>query len=106
MCWCVTHHAAFIQPCSSFFSLILYVVKAYLVLIATCTAGAHTRRLRSLGTDNVVDAQQQARALHGRLYALQLHGLRLPHAKLLHVDDLAGLAVDAPRVLAIGVFGL
>ncbi len=35
-----------------------------------------------------------------------LHAGGLVQAVLLHVDDLAGLAVDAPRVLAVGVFCL
>ena len=35
-----------------------------------------------------------------------LHTGGLVQAIFLHVNDLARIAVDAPRVLAIGVFGL
>ncbi len=36
---------------------------------------------------------------------MHLDGLGLPHAVLLHVDQLALVSVDAPRALALGVLG-
>ena len=45
--------------------------------------------------------------LDRRLYRLRLHGIRLPHAVVVHVDQLAALAVHAPRRVAVdGVLGL
>ena len=45
--------------------------------------------------------------LDRRLDRLRLHGIRLPHAVVVHVDQLATLAVHAPRRVAVGgVLGL
>lgn len=43
--------------------------------------------------------------LDRRLHRLQLDRLGLPHLVLLHVDNRPLVAVDAPRVLALGVLG-
>lgn len=75
-----------------------------LIISATSVA---TALLGPLGTANVVDSEQQASALNSSLDALQLDGLGLPDAKLVHVDNLACIAVDAPctAMLALGVLG-
>jgi hypothetical protein len=63
------------------------------------------KRLTS-GADNVVDTQQQGRALDRRLERLNLDACALEQAISLHVGHLASLSINTVQILSRGVLCL
>lgn len=72
-------------------------------LLRNLSTGRTSTLSRALGRANLINSQQQASALNSGLDALQLNGLRLPNAILVHVDNLSGVAINTPAVQTLGV---
>lgn len=82
------------------------MLRRLLRLLVAATADGTTGLLRCLRSDNVINAKKQTGALDSGLDALLLDSHRFPNAILLHVHQLASIAINTPGAASgISVLG-